>query len=234
VGAAAARLSALLRLRWWTEASESTEVVLAAQRASGQLVADDPVGATIAALEGLSGWARAGVPADALDQFAEPVARAARWLSRRGWRGVDAERRPRARRAVHDAWPLMTLLGQTDAAEALRSVEWSGPAHAGAADPASRLVELIDSIATETDDGVDLFVGFEEDDAGRPVEAFELPTRWGLLSVALRWHGPRPAILWEIDAWDDDRPFGLPVLRAPRLDETWTGRDQRGDALLRV
>jgi hypothetical protein len=134
----------------------------------------------------------------------------------------------------------MMLLGQTDAADALRAVERTSgddlthePGTAGD-DPASRLVALIDSVATETDDGIDLFVGFEEGDTGRPLEAFELPTRWGLLSVALRWHGQRPAILWEIDAWDDQRPFGLPVFRAPRLDGEWTGSEQRGDALLRV
>jgi hypothetical protein len=236
VDAAAERLAAFLRLGWWTEASEATEVVLRAQRAGGQVVGDDPTGVTIAALEGLSGWTRAGVPAESLDQLAEPVARAARWLSRRGWRGVDAGRRPRARRAVRNAWPLLSLLGQPDAAAALRSVEGSGaegPGSAGA-DPASRLVGLVDSLATETDDGLELFGAFDESDAGRGLEVFDLPTRWGLLSIALRWHGPRPAVLWEIDPWDHQHPFGDPVLRAPRLDGSWTGHDSRGDALLRV
>jgi hypothetical protein len=236
VVAAAGRLSAFLRLGWWAEASEATEAVLGVQRASGQVVSDDVVAATIAALEGLSGWARAGVPADALEQFAEPVARAARWLSRRGWRGVDVDRRPRARRAVHDAWPLMSLLGQDDAADALRAVDPAGVDDTGdeSRDPASRLVALVDSIATETDDGIDLFLGLEETDAGHPLEAFDIPTRWGLLSVAVRWHGARPAVLWEIDRWDDGRPFIAPVLRAPRLDPSWTGHDERGDALLGV
>jgi hypothetical protein len=142
---------------------------------------------------------------------------------------------------VRNAWPLMTLLGQPDAAAALQRVE--GPGVDGSRvdgpetvppDPASRLVALVDSVATETDDGLDLFVGFEEADSGRSLEVFDLPTRWGLLSVALRWHGPRPAILWEIDPSDDPHPFGVPVLRVPRLDGSWTGHDQQGDALLRV
>ena len=125
----------------------------ARQRASGQVSADDPVGVTIGVLEGLSGWTRAGVPAESLGELAEPVARAARWLSRRGWRGVDAERRPRARRAVRDAWPLMTLLGQLDAAAALRSTDGPSTDGSAASDPASRLVAIVDSMATETDDG---------------------------------------------------------------------------------
>jgi hypothetical protein len=238
---AAARLPAFLRLGWWAEASEATEVVLGAQRANGQVGSEQPGATTIVALEGLAGWVRAGVPADALEQLAEPVARAARWLSRRGWRVVDAEERPRARRAVRNAWPLMALLGQSEAAEALRKVEGcdveddpvAGLGGQGT-DPASRLVALIDSVATETEDGIELFGRFDEADAGRPLEAFDLPTRWGLFSVALRWHGSRPAILWEIDPWGDPRPFDVPVLRAPRLDASWTAHDRRGDALLRV
>jgi hypothetical protein len=49
-------------------------------------------------------------------------------------------------------------------------------------------------------------------------------TRWGEVSFAVRWHGERPALLWECEA---------PVtLCAPSLDAAWQSRNQRGEALL--
>jgi hypothetical protein len=43
--------------------------------------------------------------------------------------------------------------------------------------------------------------------------------------VALRWHGARPALLWELD--------GPPVeLRCSGLDSSWVGNGARGEALL--
>jgi len=63
---------------------------------------------------------------------------------------------------------------------------------------------------------------------GHGIEVHDAPTAWGLLSFALRWHGERPALLWEL------RPRGHdPVhLRAPSLDPTWSSGAARGEALL--
>jgi hypothetical protein len=44
------------------------------------------------------------------------------------------------------------------------------------------------------------------------------------VSFAVRWHGERPAVLWEIDG-----PSGL-VLRSG-VDGTWSTTDERGEAL---
>ena len=44
----------------------------------------------------------------------------------------------------------------------------------------------------------------------------------------MRWHGDRPALLWEL-APHDDRPVRL---RASRLDPTWSSTDRAGEALL--
>lgn len=63
---------------------------------------------------------------------------------------------------------------------------------------------------------------------GRGWEAHDAPTRWGRLSYAVRWHGDRPALLWDL-AGDVD---GDPVVTAPGLDPTWSSRDRRGEALL--
>jgi hypothetical protein len=65
---------------------------------------------------------------------------------------------------------------------------------------------------------------------GANVSAHDLPTRFGRLSLAVRWHGPRPALLWELDGRDD----GAVTLRAPTLDPEWSTAQRRGEALLGV
>jgi hypothetical protein len=60
------------------------------------------------------------------------------------------------------------------------------------------------------------------------VAAHDVPTRFGRLSFAVRWHGTRPAVLWELARRDED-----PVtLRAPRLDPGWSTSQPTGEALL--
>jgi len=59
---------------------------------------------------------------------------------------------------------------------------------------------------------------------GHRVDVRDAPTRAGPVSYAVRWHGPRPALLWEA-------PPGV-QLRAPGLDPGWTTRDPSGEALL--
>lgn len=59
---------------------------------------------------------------------------------------------------------------------------------------------------------------------GQPVAAHDVPTRDGPVSFALRWHGARPALLWDV-------PSGLHV-HTPVLDPAWEGISQAGEALL--
>lgn len=63
---------------------------------------------------------------------------------------------------------------------------------------------------------------------GRGWEVHDAPTRWGRLSYAVRWHGERPALLWDLAGEAD----GDPVITAPGLDPTWSSRERRGEALL--
>jgi hypothetical protein len=65
---------------------------------------------------------------------------------------------------------------------------------------------------------------------GANVAAHDLPTRFGRLSFAVRWHGTRPALLWELDARDE----GPVTLRAPMLDPHWSTVLRRGEALLGI
>lgn len=77
--------------------------------------------------------------------------------------------------------------------------------------------------------GLELVPGWSAAWWGQPVAAYGLPTAAGALSFAIRWHGDRPALLWEIDrsgAVDEVE------LRAPTLDPAWHSADWRGEALL--
>ncbi len=63
-------------------------------------------------------------------------------------------------------------------------------------------------------------------DAWRGVsfEVHDAPTRHGNVSYAVRWHGARPALLW-------DAPAGT-RLDAPGLDPAWSTTEAQGEALL--
>src|SRR5581483_1204947 len=64
---------------------------------------------------------------------------------------------------------------------------------------------------------------------GRGLEVHDAPTHYGTLSYAVRWHGDRPALLWELTPHDGVAP---PRLTAPGLDPSWSSTELRGDALL--
>ena len=64
---------------------------------------------------------------------------------------------------------------------------------------------------------------------GQPLEIHDLPTELGALSVAVRWHGDRPALLWQLDRHEADRPV---TLSAPGLDASWTTDSPTGETLL--
>jgi len=57
----------------------------------------------------------------------------------------------------------------------------------------------------------------------------DAPTRWGRVSYAVRWHGDRPALLWELEPHHGLGPVQLTV---PGLDSSWSTTEPAGDALL--
>ena len=81
----------------------------------------------------------------------------------------------------------------------------------------------------ETSDGLALASMIPTSWYGQGVEVHDAPTRFGLLSFAIRWHGERPAILWELEPHDPDVAV---VLTCPGLDPTWRSTEARGEALL--
>lgn len=65
---------------------------------------------------------------------------------------------------------------------------------------------------------------------GVPLDVRGLATRHGLLSFSVRWHGSRPALLWELVP--PTRPPSSPVALRCGLDESWTPSEPSGEALL--
>ncbi|MCD9623605.1 hypothetical protein [Rhabdothermincola salaria] len=103
------------------------------------------------------------------------------------------------------------------------------------------VIGLIRALAVvEVSDGLALAPAVPAEWYGREIEVHGLPTAVGRLSYAVRWHGERPALLWELEPPDDPavadalvRLLGGPVrLSAPGLDPTWSTHEARGEALL--
>jgi hypothetical protein len=74
---------------------------------------------------------------------------------------------------------------------------------------------------------VDLLASWPEAWRGQPLAVHDAPIVGGVVSYAVRWHGPRAALLWETTASDV-------TLRAPALDPDWSTSDAHGEALFEV
>jgi len=57
----------------------------------------------------------------------------------------------------------------------------------------------------------------------------DVPTHAGRLSYAVRWHGERPALLWELSPHEATT---ITRITAPGLDPSWSSEDLAGEALL--
>jgi hypothetical protein len=84
-------------------------------------------------------------------------------------------------------------------------------------------------LVQEVDGGLALSPSVPDGWLGQGWEVHDAPTAHGRLSYAIRWHGERPALLWELDPHPGQPPARLTV---PRLDARWSTTDARGEALL--
>jgi len=73
--------------------------------------------------------------------------------------------------------------------------------------------------------GLALATVFPPEWAGQPLEVRDAPTHHGRISYAVRWHGDRPALLWQCE-----HP-GV-QLTVPGLDRSFSTTEQSGEALL--
>jgi hypothetical protein len=96
---------------------------------------------------------------------------------------------------------------------------------ARAAQPdADLLGELRAVLVRDSDTGVVLLPEWPREWIGQPLDVRDAPTREGPVSFSIRWHGDRPALLWEA-------PAGTRIT-APGLDVSWATTEPSGEALL--
>ena len=247
----AALLAALGHQGFGDEAGRVAVALLDRQRLSGRF-GRGPEGRAdaTAALSGLGALAGARLTPEAGELLAGPVAKAAHRLARDA--GRDAG--PEVRGALVGAADLLVAADQPEAAAAVRALVGPHPGSrpgappqaldqvvgtVGADDPtraryaagsAALLGAVRPGLVDDRDDGLALFAGLPPAWFGRGVEVHEAPSRFGPVSCALRWHGPRPALLWDVAAGPDSGPE--PVLTVPALDPTWSSAERRGEALL--
>jgi hypothetical protein len=84
-------------------------------------------------------------------------------------------------------------------------------------------------LVREVEGGLALLSMLPDEWVGQSLEVHDAPTHHGRLSFAVRWHGERPALLWELEPHAGVERV---TLRTPGLDPSWSTGDRRGEALL--
>ena len=155
----AARVEAALRFGWFEDAVVATELLVSSQRGRGGFGHD---GETLAAVEALAAWRVAGVPREHLDHVVVALAAGAHRLRRRRNKG-DVEVDAVDAALAHAAW-MLRAAGRTrrrpSCAPTGRRRHRSVPRPTDS-DPIAGVVAELDRVAAETDDGIDLFAGWD-------------------------------------------------------------------------
>ena len=129
--------------------------------------------------------------------------------------GFDAEART--------AWKRLSRRARKQATER-DAADWTIVRDRAAGDPASLLIAARAAVMRESRNVVELFPSLPDEWRGAALDVRDAPTREGPVSCAVRWHGERPALLW-------DAPAGVTV-RAPGLDPSWSTDQRTGETLL--
>ena len=112
---------------------------------------------------------------------------------------------------------------------------WLGPGPGGRivghdlAATGALILAVRNLLVAERPDGLALLPHHPDAWYGGGVEAHDVPTAAGEISYAIRWHGTRPALLWELSPHDATGPVTLTI---PGLDPTWSTTEVRGETLL--
>ncbi|MEM9562958.1 MAG: hypothetical protein AAGA93_10090 [Actinomycetota bacterium] len=114
------------------------------------------------------------------------------------------------------------------------------PARSGPSDPSDGAARRGRSSAATSSVGptiVQLLPSMPTAWLGGQVEVHRAPAAGARVSFAIRWHGYRPALLWQVDGIDgDDGDDAGPVepirLTCPGLDPDWSSDEPRGETLL--
>ena len=84
-------------------------------------------------------------------------------------------------------------------------------------------------LVREVEGGIELLSLMPDAWIGQAIEVHDAPTHFGALSYAVRWHGERPALLWDLQVRDGGDGVRI---SAPGLDAAWLTTDAKGEALL--
>jgi hypothetical protein len=162
----------------------------------------NPVPSTIATAQQLFGFSREASEAQAA---ARPV--------------VDL-------RAVSPAESLARLAGLVDRA----SATWTWPDNEDGHVSAELCLLVRNALIGDLPSGLELCRALPSAWFGQNLEVHDAPTSPGLVSFALRWHGPRPALLWQVPV--PGMP-GPPLrISSPGLDPRWSTTLTSGEDLL--
>ena len=230
-------------------------------RPNGSFDAPDPFSASLQFIRAVSATWSGGCAPDAGERLLEAAALAVHYLSKRRNRAAVAARRSEVSFALESLIGLADDIGEGELAERLRgrvgelgvgsplvgqrADEWVHALGAGfsfgfdaASQPpsvaasAAFVIRATCELAVERADGLDVFSGYVPSLAGREIDVRQLPTRWGIVSYSLRWHGRRPAVLWEMTPWRGRSAAHEFALTASTLDPRWQHRGSEGEALL--
>jgi hypothetical protein len=118
--------------------------------------------------------------------------------------------RRRATRFQGDPWPQLKAAAGGASASVRSAADW--------------LLMLKGALVSATRDRIDVLPRLPDEWLGQALAVHDLPTPNGPVSFALRWHGTRPALLWDV-------PAGVRI-RAPGIDAAWEGAGGAGETLL--
>ncbi len=90
--------------------------------------------------------------------------------------------------------------------------------------PTGVLGEVRAALALEQRNALQILPGFRTAWLGQSLAVHDMPLRRGVCSFAVRWHGARPALLWDV-------PPDTTVT-APALDPAWSTAEPVGETLL--
>ncbi|MBK9179110.1 MAG: hypothetical protein IPM45_05955 [Acidimicrobiales bacterium] len=150
----------------------------------------------------------------------------------------SAERLLAAGGVVADLEPLAGPTGGASGATGLAALvaaasptwTWSVGPEGASLEAAGRFLVLVrDLLVADSADHLDLCSELPAGWWGQGFEVHGVPTRFGPAGYAVRWHGERPALLWEVDLAEGVQP---PLLCSPGLDPAWRDERPAAEALL--
>ena len=119
------------------------------------------------------------------------------------------------------AW--QPAVGDGLAAAVSESISFGGDGLAG-------IEALLDCLVVEAADRLVVVPSLPVEWHGAPLDVRGLATRHGSLSFSVRWHGTRPALLWDLQPLSGHTPASA-TLRCG-LDDSWSSTARSGEALL--